>query len=202
MLFASTLKRIQESEWGILMQILNNTKGTWHYNKGQKSKSSGEKEASVNGLKKSEVIADIFNNRDLEEQEKRPLRISLSYTSKALLSDLRKNIKSLLSQDKQLAKAIDNLDLPGNDHIDLSQNPDLALRKMNAYVMWLEVHENNEEPLPENDLFSEVHNCGKDEVIKDLFQNVSQKHVAINQERQKYAPNYYYTAFPEAYSFN
>ncbi len=170
-----------------------------------------KKERSNSGgleLAKNELIADIFNNKPSDKEQKKDSKIRLSHTSSALHQELVNEVKLLLNNDKGLAKAVDEIPLPDNGYISLSHNSDLTIRKLSAYNLWLRIMAENtseEESVEENEElapFLSLQARGKDNEIKSIYEENQAKRLRLNAERAKDAPNYYYAIYPETYAFN
>lgn len=160
----------------------------------------GEAE-KLSGLKKSEVINDLFNNRRNSEQEKEAF-IQLSKTSKNLQQNLEDRLKDFFKKEKELAKLMEKM--PLSEGLFQNKGGTNLLRKTRAYLQWVKIHQETiEEPAEEEPhLALEIHKMGKDPEIKALFEENDVLRQRINEQRKKNTLNYYYMVYPETYSFN
>lgn len=163
-------------------------------------KKEGEAE-KLTGLKKSEVIHDLFNNRGRDEKQHQ-IKIQLSQTSKSLSQDLEEKVFNFFRQEKKMASLVEQMPL-GESPYQTKQSSNL-LRKTRAYLRWLEIHENKMDTLEESEsnLPLEIYKMGKDEELKSFFEENDTLRRQVNEQRKINTPNYYYLIYPETYSFN
>ena len=167
-----------------------------------------EKKEQSSKLKKTDYIDDLFNNRnDVDEKNsrKQPARLYLSKASQLLRSNLKERITDFLASNRDIEKALQQIALPEEELS--SKQLRSNIRRLDLYANWLHIHENHTIDLPANVLEEEtayyvVHQLGKNEQIKAIYQQ-QQKDVDFVKQKQKQAlPNYYYLTYPETYAFN
>lgn len=156
------------------------------------------RQSGVKGLKKSEMIADLFNNKEGEGEEKQSVKLRLSHASRALISELRKNVHDLIQSHSSLASALDAVEFPDEEWSSPSSSSDLSVRKVAAYLRWKELGS----PQEGSDGFEAISAAGADEEIQKIFEENWKKHEELRSMRSSTAPNYYYLVYPETYSFN
>lgn len=171
-----------------------------------KTSSSSGKKSQVKDLRKSDLIADMFNNHTDAKEEKRTAKVRLSRTSQALSHELQQAIHYFLQKNKTLAKHVNAIELPESDSPFVHATADLSVRKLNVYKQWLDMRELDEGvdeiELPSDSPFYKIQDEGKDQEILDLYHNHHERQAEIKASRSKTILNYYYLLFPEAYAFN
>ena len=164
-----------------------------------KVKDKDQKGHVLDGLKKSDLMADIFNNNISERGEKRDARLNISRSSQALVEDFKRDVVEFLSHNKDVAKELKNVELSE----DGAGNNDFPERKMRLYIAWLSGQGASKEgSLEEEDAFLAVHRLGKDKEIIAIYEDHERKVLSLRSSMIKNSPTYYYQVFPEAYSFN
>lgn len=163
--------------------------------------SSVQKKDDGPTLRRSEVVADIFNNRPSTEGTTTDVKLRLSHASRKISEGLRQRVFQYLNTQSELKQALDAIDLPGDLRGSDSQ---LAVRRMSTYLQWTRIREKSEEEeLAEAEIpYTQVQALGKDEEMHALFQQRNTDREAIQETQKRHAPHYYYMAFPETYSFN
>jgi hypothetical protein len=168
-------------------------------------RNQGGNRGQSDALKKSDHLADLFNNYSDKEDEKKHARVRLSRASRSLSHHFQEEVHHFLKQEKAVAKAIEAITLAEEDSPQPMQR-NLTMRKLTAYWQWLQTKDSLEEGQElqeeEGNPFQSLHQLGKDQEIKELYANDEKRHREVLEERQKSHPNYYYLVFPETYSFN
>ncbi len=122
------------------------------------------------------------------------------------MSELHKDIKDFLSFNKELHSNLEEIELPENDYIYMHNKGQLTMRKMGAYLRWLEIKDKHGDEEFNKEFegtpYDSIHNLNKDDEIKKIYEENEEHRKAIQQERSKEVPNYYYLVYPETYSFN
>ncbi len=169
---------------------IQHTSGQTSYVRKEKNETE-RRETTTIGLLKSEHIADIFNNGQLDDH--RTIKLRLSHGSRNLHEEFRQSIEKLLKEDKKLTAHIRSISLPAETEYD----KDNSVRKVMLYIQWRTSEQRSDDPL-----FSSIQSCGKDEKILSLYNRNLEQREQLKQYREKNSPSYYYSCFPEAYSFN
>lgn len=182
---------------------ISNTSGNRHV---LSSASGTKKENSkpVLGLKKSELLSDLFNNSTPKNEANGSVRLRISHTSKALYKKLKVQIKEFLSQNKEISKAIDEIPIDVEEGRAVSE-ADLTVRRFTAYHQWLGIQDQENSPPTEDEEsapFNRVQKENKDKAIRSIFQKHTEQQKAAVSGRLRASPNYYYIIHPETYSFN
>lgn len=200
-LYGTRNARFFPKQGASLMQIRNNAlqKRTNRCLSHKSIKQDDQKE-KLTGLYKSDVIGDIFNNRQENNEEKRHVKVCISQTSQLLANDLKKDFENFLGKNKEVAKLLKNIQIPENEYTCQAKNSDLSIRKIRSYLRWLQFKEKNKSP--ENKTYLSIHELNKDEDIKAIFIKNDTKRKDIHANRCKNIPNYYYLVYPETYAFN
>lgn len=151
-------------------------------------------------LRRSEMVADIFNNQD-SGKAAGEVKLRLSHASRKLGEDLRTRVQDFLKANKDLASDLNNIELPEESR---GSPKHLAVRRMGMYLQWLRIREIDEtaELSEAEQPLQQLRQHGKDEEMRGLFGEYDAQRKAIREQHQKQAPNYYYMAYPETYSFN
>ncbi len=155
------------------------------------------------GLKKSEVLSDLFNNAAPKKEANGSVRVRISHTSKALYKDLRVQIKEFLLQNKEVSKVIEEIPIEVENGTSGAAS-DLTVRRLIAYHQWLGIQEQEEGGVKDEESapFNLVQKQDKDAAIKEIFQKHAEQQKSAIQGHLKSTPSYYYTIYPETYSFN
>jgi hypothetical protein len=149
-------------------------------------------------LRKGEILADLFNNQDAEDAQQ-PVRVRLSHLSRALMEELHRDLKQLFAENDGLEAALNQVEVQDEEWVD-ARRVDLSLRKLGAYLRWLDMGQLSEGGVPE--AYTTVHRLGKDEELRTIVDRNLQRRQEAIQERGRHAPNYYYSVYPETYAFN
>ena len=145
-------------------------------------------------LRRSELVSDLFNNRG-DAKDAADVKLRLSHAARKLTDALRGRVEGFLKENKALGKDLDQIDLPDGARGSPGQ---VAVRKMSMYLQW----EKLSDPDVAAPTFEAVRSHGKDTEMREIFDQYDADRQRIQKERQQAAPNYYYMAFPETYSFN
>jgi hypothetical protein len=170
-------------------------------NTGHRASRLAENQSSKSSaLKKSEIIADIFNHKPPDTEDKRDAKLHLSNTSKALQAQYRSEVSAFLKENASIQEHLSKIELEGEK----ASSEALMSRKLGAYVNWLRIRQNAGENLNSgaDAPYQAIHNIGKDEEIKAIVENNEERRQQVNAARKAFMPNYYYMVYPETYSFN
>ena len=132
-------------------------------------------------LQRSEMVSDLFNNPIQKEEEKGEVKLRLSYASRRLSKNLREGVETFLKENPEIATSFDAIELPDNAYsrIEINKEP---VRKMSAYLNWVRIHEAREgEPEEAEAPFLSIHEAGKDEEMRALFEQQEQERVRQEQ---------------------
>ena len=153
---------------------------------------------SVAEMNKSEIVADLFNHQPPEEDNKESVRVHLSNASRALTAETMRNVEEFLAQHQEIAQEVEKIELSDD------RKESLTTRKLKAYLKWLEIREQGEmDPSSLQEApYLAIHAQGKDQEIRNLYQESESKRQLIQENRRKHLPSYYYMVYPETYSFN
>jgi len=165
---------------------------------------SERKGSEVSGLRKSEIIADIFNHRPDDSGAKRDVRVYLSHASRALNAEFHGEVSAFLKQNPKIEKNLSRIELSGEGW-ERVRPEQLIMRRLVAYVNWLKIREHCQEEFAvgdQNDVYMAIHSEGQDERIKVLVAANDARREAVETKRKRYFPNYYYMMYPETYAFN
>lgn len=150
-------------------------------------------------LRRSEMLADIFNNQE-SGKASGDVKVRLSNASRRLGEALRSRVDAFLKENKAVGKDLQAIELPEESR---GSSKHLAVRRMGMYLQWLRIREGDDSELSEAEQpFEQLRSHGKDEEMRGLFQQYDDERQAIREQHKKQAPNYYYMAYPETYSFN
>ena len=123
-----------------------------------------------NPLQRSEAVSDLFNNPINKEEEKGEVKLRLSYASRRFSKKLREDVDAFLKENPGIATSFEAIELPNNAYsrIEINKEP---VRKMSAYLNWARIHEGRtEEPEEAEAPFLSLHESGKDEEMRALFE--------------------------------
>jgi len=162
------------------------------------SENKGSKSSS---LKKSEIIADIFNHKPVESDERKSTKLHLSNTSKALHAQHCQEVRDFLKENETVESQLREIEL---DPEGSGSGDAVMTRKLGSYVSWLRIreHASEDSSAAGEAPYRAIHAEGKDEEIKALVDGNEQRRQKINADRKQFMPNYYYMVYPETYSFN
>jgi hypothetical protein len=158
--------------------------------------------AESSGLRKSELLSDIFNNQPAPKGQVSNIKLRLSHFSRTLSRDLRDEIKEFLNENPSIAEELDHIYLPEHGTMKMDE---LRARKLAMYNQWVQMGRGGLDEGEENESlqpYITIHQEEKDEEIGALFEQSDQKRRLYRQEMERNAPNYYYQAYPETYAFN
>jgi predicted transcriptional regulator YdeE len=164
------------------------------------SVAGGAKENST--LKKSEVVADLFNNPLSLEEGRKDVKLRLSNSSRKLTLELEQKVEHFLGENQEIKEKLAEIELPESAYAQTDPN-EQPVRKIAAYLHWLNIHEAREtEPEEQEAPFLAINAAGKNEELRAIVHEQNEKRQLLQNERKKHAPSYYYQAYPEAYAFN
>jgi hypothetical protein len=160
-------------------------------------------------LDAADLVGDIFNNRTGDD-EKEEVKLRLSRTSYVLTEDLHRSVREFLSENKEIAGHLEEVEVTGSMYTSRNKRGNFVLRKMNLYRQWLLINKEHsggavaehEEVSNFEERFRAIHKVGKDEEIEAIYSRHSDKVNEVKELRKREVPNYYYIVYPEAYSFN
>lgn len=157
------------------------------------------------GLKRSDLIDDLFNNHKREkESESSTVKLRLSKSSRALAYELKQTVKDFLNEHREIRDAVQEIPVPHQGEEERTLPGDHSVRRLTSYLKWLQIKENSASAeLPsDDDPYEAIHAAGKDSEIKSLFDSYEQARQTLKEHLNRHAPSYYYSVFPETYSFN
>lgn len=159
--------------------------------------------SSVTEMRKSEVVADLFNHQPPgDDEELSSVRVHLSYASRLLNEEFKQNVQGFLDQHRELATEVDKIQLAEEESV----KGDLTVRKLRSYLTWSEIHGPEKEESPEISAqekpYFAIRALDQEQQIQKISQENDDKREGIKANRKKHLPSYYYMVYPETYSFN
>ncbi len=161
----------------------------------------GDAAAGPEKSPRSEAVADLFNNPLSGDEQRRDVKVRLSHASRRLNQELSQKVADFLKENSEVRQHLDQVPVDPPPRT----REALQVRQLTSYLHWMRIYDSAEgawEASDHEQPYLSIHALGKNEEIGQIFADQDHQRQAVQKERQRHAPSYYYQAFPEAYSFN